>query len=394
MRILDPKYETLAPEDLQQLQLERLQALLVRLKRSVRRHRELLGSTRLERLADLGQLPLTKPEDLADSFPYGMFALPLREVIRLHSVVGPEGRQLIAGHTPNDLRRWGRLVARQLVAAGVTANDVIQISLGSRSSRSFSGYVLGAETIEASVIAEDPYHVDYQLAVLQNYRPTVLVTTPTNARAIRLLLDRNRIDPQSLHLRTVLLSRPVPDAERQELQGALFAQVACNFGIPEVLDPGFCVYCSEGGFHVHEDQFLVEIVDGELVVTTLTSEATPLLRYATRIACELQREKCKCGRTTAILRPAGRLDQRVLVNEVPVYEQQIHEVLTHTAANGNPATIEITEDKVIVTLAVTSSLFDDRVRTLESVRLGTEAEFRARLGIEAEVRLVSMAPTP
>jgi phenylacetate-CoA ligase len=274
----------------------------------------------------------------------------------------------------------------------VTANDVIQVSLGSRSSSAFSGYVLGAETIEASVIAEDPFHLDHQLAMLRNYRPTVLVTTPCNARAIQSLLDQNRIDPQSLSLRSLLLSRPIPQEERQALQAGLFARPEHSFGIPEVLDPGFCVYCSEGQFHVHEDQFLVEIVEGELVVTTLTSEATPLLRYATRIACELRRERCKCGRTTAILHPGRRLDRQVLVGEVPVYEQQIHEVLTHTAAHGHPATVEITEAKVVVSLAVSPRIFDDRVRTLESVRLEVESEFRARLGIEAEVRLVSPLP--
>jgi phenylacetate-CoA ligase len=209
MKLLDPKYETMPDDERHQLQLERLQALLVRLKRNVRRYREVIGDVGVESLADLARLPVTHPADLVGSFPYGMFALPLREVIRLHSSVGPRGRQLITGHTQNDLKHWGRLVARQLVATGVTANDVIQINLGNGSSSSFSGYVLGAQSIEASVIAEDPLHIDYQLAMLQNYRPTVLVTKPTNARQLVQQLNQRRIDPQSLHLRTVLLSRPV-----------------------------------------------------------------------------------------------------------------------------------------------------------------------------------------
>jgi phenylacetate-CoA ligase len=389
MSILDPKYETPPPEALQQLQLERLQALLVRLKRNVRRYRELVGDVRVESLADLARLPVTQPEDLANSFPYGMFALPLREVIRLHSAIGPEGRQLITGHTQNDIKHWGRLVARQLVAAGVTANDVIQINLGNGSSSSFSGYVLGAQTIEASVIAEDPFHIDYQLAMLQNYRPTVLITTPTNAREIATLLDQRRIDPQSLHLRSVLLSRPVTEAEQDQLQAGLFAKVQGNFGISEVLDPGFCVQCAEGHFHVNEDQFLVEVQGEELLVTTLAREATPLLRYATRIACALQRGKCRCGRTTATLVPGRRLDQRVLVNEMPLYQQQLREVLAHTAAAGHTAEFEIADRRVVISLSVSERIFDDRVRTLQSVQLEVESEFLARLGIEAVVRLVS-----
>lgn len=389
MSIFDPRYETMPREVRVQLQLERLQALVVRLKRNVRRYRELLADARVGSLDDLAGLPMTQPEDLAASFPYGRFALPLREVIRLHSAVGPEGRQLVTGHTQNDIRQWGRLVARQLVATGVTANDVIQISLGNGTSGSYSGYVLGAQTIEASVIAEDPFHIDYQLAMLQNYRPTVLVTTPSNAAALVALLNQRRIDPQSLHLRTVLLSRPVPEAERSELQSGLFARLQGNFGIPEVLDPGFCVQCPEGRFHVNEDQFLTEMVEGELVVTTLAREATPLLRYATRVSCELQREKCACGRTTATLVPGSRRDSQVLVQEMPIYDRQIRDVLARTSAAGHPVQIEITGRQVVLSLTVSPRIFDDLVGTLERLQLEIESEFAARLGIKAVVRLVS-----
>lgn len=389
MRVLDPKYECARPEEIEQLQLERLQALIARLRRNVRRYRELLGEVRVESMADLNRLPITTPEDLAKSFPYGMFALPLREVIRLHSIVGPQGRQLVIGHTHNDLKQWGRLVARQLVAAGVTANDVIQICLGNGSPGTFSGYTLGAQTIEASVIAEDPLHIDFQLAMLQNYRPTVLITTPTNAREIADQLDKRRIDPQSLHLRTVLLSRPVDNLVRHELQAGLFAPVQCNFGIPVILDPGFCVQCEHGFFHVNEDHFLVEVKDGELLVTTLAREATPLLRYATRICCELQRSKCRCGRTTAIVTPGKRLDRQVLVNEMPLYEEQIREVLNHTSVAGHHVEIEVTDRRLVLKLAVSGRIFDDLIRTLETVRLEVESEFFSRLGVEATVKLVS-----
>src|SRR5512136_566677 len=181
MSTFDRRYEMMPRAELDQLQLERLQALLVRLKRNVRRYREKLADVRVDSLQDLARLPFTMPEDMVASFPYGMFAFPLREVIRLQSTVGPDGKPLVIGHTRNDLAQWGRLVARQLVAAGVTASDVIQICLGGGIYPGASGYVLGAELIEASVIAEDPFHVDYQLAMLRNYRPTILVTTPTNA---------------------------------------------------------------------------------------------------------------------------------------------------------------------------------------------------------------------
>jgi phenylacetate-CoA ligase len=321
-----------------------------------------------------------------------MFAFPLREVIRLHSGVGPEGRPLVIGHTRNDLSLWGGLVARQLAAGGVTASDVIQICLGGGTYPGASGYVLGAELIEASVIAEDPYHVDYQLAMLQNYRPTILVTTPTNAAELVRMLERRRVDPQSLHLRTVLLSRPVDPATREQLGAGLFATVRCNFGIGEILDPGLCLECEEGRFHLHEDHFLAEIVDDELVVTTLCREAMPLLRYRTRLACEMKRERCPCGRTGAILQPGPRLDRRLLVNETPLYEKQIAEVLAQTPVAGRPFQIEISDRHVVVSLEMSPDLFSDTIWYIERVQREIETEFTARLGVEARVRFVQPPP--
>jgi len=388
MSIFDRRYEMMPRAELEQLQLERLQSLLVRLKRNVRRYREKLAEVRVESLADVARLPFTTPEDLADSFPYGMFAFPLREVIRLHSTVGPQGQPLVIGHTRNDLAQWGRLVARQLVASGVTANDVVQICLGSDLYPGASGYVLGAELIEASVIAEDPFHIDYQLAMLQNYRPTILVTTPTNAHELVRIMDRRRTDPQSLHLRTVLLSRPVNAKTREQLGAGLFAKVQCNFGIGEILDPGLCVECEAGQFHVQEDQFLPEVHEGELVITTLGREAMPLLRFRTRTACELRREKCDCGRTGATIQPGQRLDRRLCVNEAPLYESQIAAVLAQTRAAGHRFQVEVLDRHIVLSIEMADDLFADTVWFLESVRREVHAEFMSRLSIEAEVRFV------
>lgn len=386
MNVFDHRYETMPRAELEQLQLERLQALLVRLRRNVRRCREKLGDLRVEAPTDIARLPFTTPEDLADSFPYGMFAFPLREIIRLHSNAGPEGRPLAIGHTRNDLTVWGRLVARQLVAGGVTANDVVQICLGGTIYPAASGYVLGAELIEASVIAEDPYHIDYQLAMLGNYRPTILITTPTSARELARIIERRRMDPQSLNLRTILLSRPVDAETRDQIAAGLFATVRCSFGIPEILDPGLCLECEEGRFHVHEDQFLVEVCDGELVVTTLGREALPLLRYRTRVAATLAHDKCPCGRTGAVLQPGPRLDQRLRVNEELICTRQIADVLAQTPAAGHPFRIEVSDRHVVIDIQMAGDLFADTIWFIENLRRNIESEFLARLGIEAEVR--------
>jgi phenylacetate-CoA ligase len=385
MSVFDRRYETMPRAELEQLQLERLQALLVRLKRNVRRHRERLGDLQVGALADVPRLPLSGPEDMVESFPYGMFAFPLREVIRLNSGVGPAGRPVVIGHTRNDLAQWGRLAARQLVAAGVTANDVIQVALGEGVYPSASGYLLGAELIEASVIAEDPAHTDSQLAMLQNYRPTILVTTPGNAHELVRIIERRHIDPQSLHLRTVLLSRPVESSVREQIGAGLFATVRCGFGVGEVLDPGLCLECEQGALHIHEDHFLPEIVEGELVVTTLTREAMPLLRFRTRIAAELIREKCPCGRTSVMLRPAARLDDRLIVNETPLYPQQIAEVLAQSPLAGRPFEIQILDRHIVLKVEMSPELFSDTIWYIERLQHEVEAEFSTRLGVEARI---------
>ena len=392
MNWFDHKHETLPRAELEQLQLERLQALLARLKRNVRRYRESIGDVSIESLSDLARLPLTEPADLVKAFPYGMFALPLHEVTRLHSSVGPDGKQLVIGHTRNDLTQWGRLVARQLAAAGVTSSDVIQTCFEPGITHAATGYTLGAEMLGASVMPEDPFHIEYQLAMLQNYRATVLVTTPTNARELMDLLKNKGVDPQSLSLRTILLSRPIPPAERDELKIGLFAAVHCNFGVAEILDPGICAECHEGNLHANEDHFVVEAVNGELVLTTLCREAMPLLRYRTRIACERRIERCACGRTGAILVPGRRLDGRLRISEMPLYPRQISAVLEQTRAAGQPFQVETSERHVAVFLKMTPAIFSDTMRGMMDLQQHIEAEFLARLGVEANVVFVESLP--
>jgi len=391
MRVFDRRYEMMPRAELEQLQLERLQSMLVRMRRTVRRSRDRIGDRHVKSLEDLAHLPFTTPEDMAQSFPYGMFALRMSQVIRLHSTMGPGGNRLVVGHSRNDLVHWGRLAARQLVAAGLTENDVVQACLGGRVHQGVSGYALGAELIEASVIAEEPHHMDVQISVLENYRPTALITTPTNALALAETLAQREIDSQSLHLRTVLLTRPVDAATREQLQDRLHVAIQTNFGIDEILDPGFCVECNAGQFHVNEDHFLVEIQDSELIVTTLCREAIPLLRYRTRVACDMIRERCSCGRTGAILVPKGYLDGRLSVNETPVYERHIAEVLSRSRAAGHAFSFEAGGRRLIVSIEVTDSLLSDMMWQMTNWQREIEEQFFAHLGVEAEVRFV--APT-
>ncbi|MBN1557735.1 MAG: hypothetical protein JW951_06275, partial [Lentisphaerae bacterium] len=237
-------------------------------------------------------------------------------------------------------------------------------------------------------------HTDYQLAMLQDYRATVLITTPSNARELSDLMSRRGIDPQTLHLRVVLLSRPVPDGQRRALNAALSADVRCNFGVAEVLDPGLCVECPQGRLHVNEDHFLPEIIDEQLVVTTLSREAMPLLRYRTQIACEIEYARCPCGRTGAVVHPGRRLDGRLRVNEMPLYESQIAAVLAETGAAGRPFEVDISEKKVIVSIELNEALFSDTMRRVVDLQREIERDLLLKLGVPADVRFVSPGSTP
>jgi phenylacetate-CoA ligase len=225
--------------------------------------------------------------------------------------------------------------------------------------------------------------------MLRNYRPTMLITTPTNALELMRTMERRRIDPPSLNLRTLLLSRPVDAETREQLRAGLLVSVHCNFGVDEILDPGLCVECEEGRFHVNEDQFLIEEQDGELIVTTLAREAMPLLRYRTRIACQVSHERCPCGRTAVIIMPGGRLDNRLRVAETQVYETQIAEVLEQTRAAGNEFTLKVADRRILVSISMTEELFSDMMWPIENLARDIESEFYARLGIEAEVTFFS-----
>jgi phenylacetate-CoA ligase len=273
----------------------------------------------------------------------------------------------------------------------VTANDVIQMCFGG-GVYGAAGYLFGAQVVEASVMAEEPTHVDYQVTMLQNYRPTVLITTPTFALDLMQVIGQRRLDPQSFQLRTVLLSRPVNKETREQLAAGLSAHVQCNFGLGEILDPGLCVECEAGHFHIHEDQFLAEVHEGELVLTTLCREAMPLLRYRTRVRCELTREKCACGRHCAVIVPGGRLDGRWCVKETPLYESQIAGVLTRTKAAGQPFTVAVSDRQVVVSIEISDDLFADTVWVVESLKREIESDFLARLDVVAEVRFVNPRP--
>ncbi|HSH13222.1 MAG TPA: phenylacetate--CoA ligase, partial [Desulfurivibrionaceae bacterium] len=339
--------ECISREDLAQLQLERLQATLCRVASHVpfyrKKFKELAISPEdISSLDDLRKLPFTTKQDLRDNYPYGLFAVPLREVVRIHASSGTTGQATVVGYTHNDIKNWASLVARILTGAGVTKDDVVQIAFGYGMFTGGFGLHYGAETVGASVIPMSSGNTKRQIQIMQDFRTTALVCTPSYALLLADVMEEKGINPNALSLKYGLFGgEPWSEAMRREIQDKLNIIATDNYGLSEVMGPGVAGECQErNGLHLNEDHFLVEVINpetlepvapgeiGELVITTLTKEAFPVVRYRTRDLTRLLPGPCPCGRTlTRMQRVLGRTDDMLIIKGVNVYPSQIEEVL-------------------------------------------------------------------
>ena len=332
---------------LEQLQLERLEATLSRVHRNVPFYRQRFDALgfdpeSLRDPADLRRLPFTTKEDLRLAHPYGLFAVPLRDVVRLHASSGTTGQPTVVGYTRNDLKTWAGLVARLLVAGGVTRDDVVQVAFNYGLFTGAFGLHAGAERLGCSVIPASSGHTRKQIAVMQDYRTTALVSTPSYALQVADTMAELGVDRNALALRHGLFgAEPWSEALRRELEERLGITATDNYGLSEVMGPGVAGECqARSGLHVAEDHFLVEVVHpetlapvapgelGELVITTLTREAFPLIRYRTRDLTRLLPGPCPCGRTLGrMARLAGRTDDLLIVKGAKFFPSQVEAVL-------------------------------------------------------------------
>ncbi|HDR46120.1 MAG TPA: phenylacetate--CoA ligase, partial [Geoalkalibacter subterraneus] len=342
MMIWDPDRECMAREPLEALQLEQLQMTLERVYRHVpcyqKKFLEYGVSPRdLTSLTDLAKFPFTTKEDLRLNYPYGMFAVSLRDVVRIHSSSGTTGKPTVVGYTRADLDNWTELVARMLTAAGVTADDIVHIAFGYGLFTGAFGLHYGAERIGASVIPISSGNTEKQIMIMQDYQSSALVCTPSYALTIADHLEKMGIAPDSLKLRVGLFgAEPWSEEMRREIEQRLGVLATDNFGLSEVMGPGVGGECEyKCGMHIAEDHFLAEIIDpetgevlppgsiGELVLTTLTKQAFPMIRYRTRDITRLHYETCKCGRTMVRMeKTRGRSDDMLIVKGVNVFPTQ------------------------------------------------------------------------
>ncbi|MBW2520983.1 MAG: phenylacetate--CoA ligase, partial [Deltaproteobacteria bacterium] len=314
-RIWDPIHECLERPDIERLQLERLRETLERVSH-VPCYREKfrnlnLSFDNINSLEDLARLPFTTKEDLRLNYPYGMFAVPMRDVVRIHSSSGTTGKPTVVGYSRKDLHNWSELVARFMTAAGVTADDIVHIAFGYGLFTGAFGLHYGAEKIGASVIPMSSGNTDRQLMIMEDYQSTALVCTPSYALTMADRMEGVGRSRRKLKLRVGLFgAEPWSEEMRREIEGRLEIVATDNYGLSEVMGPGVAGECLERcGMHVFEDHFIPEIIDpdtgevlpagsvGELVITTLTKEAIPVIRYRTRDITRLHYDKCACGRT-------------------------------------------------------------------------------------------------
>jgi phenylacetate-CoA ligase len=405
-------------EDLEQLQLERLQATVNRVYKSVTCYKKKFEEAGIvpediRSLDDLEKLPFTTKEDLRLNYPYGMFAVPLREVVRIHSSSGTTGKPTVVGYTKNDIRMWSNLVARFMTAAGVTRDDVVQIAFGYGMFTGAFGLHYGSETIGASVIPMSAGNTEKQIMIMQDYKTTALVSTPSYALTIASRMEQMGVDPKSLSLKVGLFgSEPWSEAMRKEIESRLCISATDNYGLSEIIGPGVAGDCEcKCGMHLFEDSFIPEIIDpdtgkvlpkgsvGELVLTTLTKEAFPMIRYRTRDITSLEYEKCDCGRTLARMKKTmGRSDDMLIIKGVNVFPSQIEEILF--AIEGCEPHYQLVleregdTDVLIVRIEVTENIFFDEMKRQKSFVEQVERKLHSVLGVSASVKLVEPSSLP
>lgn len=417
-KIWDSEHECMPRGELQQLQLERLQATLNRAYKNVTCYRNKFNQQRIvpedvTSLADLSKLPFTTKEDLRQNYPYGMFAVPLREVVRIHSSSGTTGKPTVVGYTKNDLKTWSNLVARIMTAAGVTPDDVVQIAFGYGMFTGAFGLHYGTETIGAAVIPMSGGNTEKQIMIMQDYKSSVLVCTPSYAVTIADKIEKMGIDPKSLSLKVGLFgAEPWSEAMRSEIETRLAIRATDNYGLSEIIGPGVAGECSyKCGMHLAEDCFIAEIIDpetcqtlppgsvGELVLTSLTKEAFPMIRYRTRDITSLDYEPCQCGRTLVRMKKTmGRSDDMLIIKGVNVFPSQIEEVLV--AVEGCQPHYQLIVDRkgamdeLEIDIEVTENIFFDEMRKQRAFLDNLEKKIHSMLGVGATVKLVEPNSIP
>jgi len=410
--IWDRKHETMSRGDLETLQLERLKTQAANVYEKVPFYRQRFmeqGVTpqAIRSLADLAKLPFTYKRDFRDNYPLGLAAVPKERIVRIHASSGTTGKPTVVAYTAGDIDTWSEVMARTITAGGVTKHDVVHNAYGYGLFTGGLGFHYGAERIGATVIPVSGGVTKRQIMLMQDLGSTVLCCTPSYALYLAEAAQEMGVDLRETALRVGIFgAEPWSERMRQEIEAKLGLMALDIYGLSEIIGPGVSVECEhQCGLHIFEDHFLPEIVDpgtgmplpwgqrGELVLTTLTKEALPVIRYRTGDITSLNAETCACGRTMVrMAKPSGRTDDMLIVRGINVFPSQIETVLLQVEGVQPHYQIIVdrqhTLDDLEVWVEVSDEVFADEIRGLEALEQRIRNELHNALGIAARVRLV------
>ena len=407
------EFETLPREAIESLQLKRLQQTVQRVNATVPFYREgfrQAGVTpdKIRSLDDLRRLPFTLKQDMRENYPYGLFAVPLDQIVRIHASSGTTGKPTVVGYTRRDIETWSELMARSFVAAGAHRGDVIHNAYGYGLFTGGLGAHYGAEKLGASVIPMSGGNTKKQIMIMQDFGSTVLTCTPSYSLYLAEAAAEEGIDFRQLKLRVGIFgAEPWTESMRNEIEEKLNIKAIDIYGLSEILGPGVGIECIEAqkGLHIWEDHFLPEIINpetgevlpvgeqGELVITTITKEGIPMIRYRTRDITRLIPEPCICGRTHVRLeRMSGRTDDMLIIRGVNVFPSQIESVLMRIDGIEPHYQLIVDREENLDTLEVqvevNEGAFSDEIKVMQDLSSRIRKEIKDLLGITCKVRLV------
>ncbi len=366
----------------------------------------------IKSIDDISKLPFTYKQDLRDNYPFGLFAVPKDELVRIHASSGTTGKQTVVGYTQHDIDIWSRCVARMLCSIGVTKDDYVHVSYGYGLFTGGLGLHYGSEMLGATAIPASSGNTARQIQILQDFGSDILCCTPSYAALIGETVRDMNIDPKSLKVRAgVFGAEPWTEGMRKEIEELLAIKAYDIYGLSEIAGPGVSGECwCQNGMHVQEDYFYPEIIDpdtgevlpdgeyGELVFTCIGKEALPLIRYRTRDICKLDRTPCECGRTTVrMAKPKGRSDDMLIIRGVNVFPSQIEFVLTSLGLTSNYLIIvdRVNNlDRMTIKVEMTPEIFSDTVRGIEVHEKRIADRMQSVLGVSAKVNLVEPKSLP
>lgn len=405
--------ETLPREDIEALQLRRLQDLCSRVYANVPFYRKRFDESGIKpgdikSLADLKNLPFTEKQDLRNYYPFGLFAVPRDNIVRLHASSGTTGKAVVVGYTARDLHNWAELAGRSLSAAGVNQTDIVHVAYGYGLFTGGLGAHGGAERIGATVVPASGGATRRQAYLLRDFGATALCCTPSYALHLWEAGQEVGIDFRDLPLRTgVFGAEPWTEEMRQDIEQKMGINALNIYGLSEVMGPGVAMECLESkcGMHLWEDHFLPEIIDpvtgeqlpegevGELVITTLTKEGIPLIRYRTRDLTSLDYTPCRCGRThVRLTRIRGRSDDMLIIRGVNVFPSQIEDVVKTFPQVASWYQIELDTkgalDTVTLKLEVNPGFAFDVIGAIEQLQKEISAALKSALSVGIAVKLV------